>query len=183
MSENKETPANDPGAKVAQPPAGGPTRYVVARVDEIPEGERLLVDVGGRGIGIFRINGEFHAILQRCPHAGGPLCQGPLLEYVYADRPGEVHHDPDKKFLSCPWHGWLFDLKTGQSWWDPRQTRARRFPVSVEHGDVIAEATDDTQPGPGPYVIERFPVSVEDDYLVVTMRPRGGTRAPTDASI
>jgi len=174
---------NDGGAKVGPRAAGGPSRYVVARVEEVREGERLLVEVGGRAIGIFRIDGEFHAILQRCPHAGGPLCKGPLLEHVYADRPGEIRSDPDKKFLSCPWHGWLFDLKTGQSWWDPHQTRARRFPVNVEHGDVIADAADSGKAGPGPYVIERFPVSIESDYLVVTMRPRVGARGPTDASI
>jgi len=158
-------------------------RYVVARADEVPEGERLLIEVGGRAIGIFRINGEFHAILQRCPHAGGPLCKGPVLDYVYAERPGEVQHDPTKKFLSCPWHGWLFDLKTGQSWWDPGQTRARRFPVKLERGEAITEAADNGQAGPGPYVLERFPVSIEDEYLVVTMRPRAESRAPTDASI
>ena len=174
---------NKSGPNGDQQRASGPSRYVVARVDEVPEGERLLVDVGGRAIGIFRLDGEFHAILQRCPHAGGPLCKGPLLEHVYADRPGDIRNDPEKKFLSCPWHGWLFDLKTGQSWWDPKQTRARRFPVTVEHGDVIAEAAESGVAGPGPYVTERFPVSVVDDYLVVTMRPRAGARAQTDASI
>ena len=162
---------------------GEPKRYVVACTSEIGDGERLLVEVGGRELAIFNIDGNYRAILQRCPHAGGPLGKGAMLERVCADVPGDIRHDPDTRYLSCPWHGWLFDLETGQSWWDPAHTRARRFPVSVEHGDAIAGAVDEQAGAPGPYVVERFPVSVEDDYLVVTMRPRTVRRAPTDASV
>ena len=102
----------------------GPQRVVVARVEEIPAGERIIVEIGGRKIGILNIAGEYHAILSFCPHAGGPLCEGQLVEDVFAERPGEIRHDPERQFISCPWHGWVFDLKSGQSWSDPSRVRA-----------------------------------------------------------
>jgi nitrite reductase/ring-hydroxylating ferredoxin subunit len=171
----------------AQAPAP-PQRFVVARADELADGERLIADVGGRKIGIFRVGDQYHAILYLCPHSGGPLCEGPVVEHVWADLPGEIHHDPAHKFVACPWHGWIFDLKTGQSWSDPLRTRARQFPVAVQRGDEIRQGLDEQAergPGawrPGPYVVEKFPVLVEDDYIVVTMRPRS-ERAPTDAAL
>jgi nitrite reductase/ring-hydroxylating ferredoxin subunit len=162
-----------------------PVRYVVARAEEISEGERLIVEIGGREVGVFNIGGTFYALLHRCPHAGGPLCEGSLQHPIYADRPGDIKMDPDRVLLSCPWHGWLFDLDSGQSWWDPGRTKARRFPVEVTHGDVIADQLERqaaTERVPGPYVAEVYPVEVEDDYVVVTMRPRT-ERSGTDASL
>lgn len=159
-----------------------PTRYVVAPASAVPEGERLITEVGGRKIGILNVDGRFHALLYSCPHSRGPLCEGVLQKRVYAERPGdEIRTDPERTFISCPWHGWLFDLDTGQSWWDPSGMRAREFPVEVQHGDVIREglspAADGGEPVKGPYVAETFSVDVEDDYIVVTMRPRVGKSA------
>lgn len=157
-------------------PSIGPVRYVVARAGDILDGQRLAIEVGGRKIGVFNVKGRFHALLYECPHARGPLCAGALQARVWAERPGdEIQTDTEQLFVSCPWHGWLFDLESGQSWWDPVHTRARRFPVEVTSGERLAQdlgETDRRQPSPGPYVTETFPVEVEDDYVVVTLRPR-----------
>ena len=51
-------------------------KYVVAAVDEIPPGGRKIVDVAGRSIGVFNLGGEYFALRNRCPHQGGPLCEG-----------------------------------------------------------------------------------------------------------
>jgi len=61
--------------------------------------------------------------------------------------------------LRCLWHGWEFDLRTGQSWFDPRQVRVRSYPVSVE--------PDDPGRARGPYIAETYPVTIEAQYLVV----------------
>jgi 3-phenylpropionate/trans-cinnamate dioxygenase ferredoxin subunit len=60
--------------------------------------------------------------------------------------------------VRCPWHSWEFDIRTGQSWFDPRRVRVRQFPAHVEKGAALRE---------GPYKAETFPVRVEDDYVVV----------------
>ncbi len=157
-------------------PSRGAGRYVVARADEVPEGERLIVEVEGREIGIFNIDGELFALRNRCPHLGGPLCVGEVLGLVHASEPGNVHLDASKKLLTCPWHGWEFDIKTGQSYFNPR-VRARRFQVEVQREDV---ATDDiggesSERVPGPYEAEVVPVSREDGYIVITMRQKGSS--------
>jgi 3-phenylpropionate/trans-cinnamate dioxygenase ferredoxin subunit len=157
----------------------GAKKYIVARTADIPEGERLIVEVGGREIGVFKLDGEFYALLHRCPHLGGPLCNGEILGFFSADRPGEIEYDPDEKYLICPWHGWEFDIRTGQSWWDPVRTRARRIPVAVEGGRMVAESLDAgaAERAAGPYVAETYPVEVEESYVVVTIRhPVAGPR-------
>jgi nitrite reductase/ring-hydroxylating ferredoxin subunit len=144
-------------------------RYVVARTSDIPEGERLIVDVAGRQVGIFHLDGEFHALLHRCPHLGGPLCLGSIVGIIESSGPGDLRFDPTRKYLTCPWHGWEFDIRTGQSYFDPDRVRARRYPVDIEHGEAIA-GSQSGERQPGPYVAEVVPVAVEEDYVVLTMR-------------
>lgn len=155
-------------------------KYVVGRADEIPPGGRKLVRVAGRAIGVFNVGGEFFALLNRCPHQGGPLCEGHALGFLRSDQPGEYHYTRPGEILRCPWHGWEFDLRTGQSWFDPRQVRVRRYEVAVEPGVALAEAADlvAAEPGmeglqPGPYTAETYPVSIEAQYVVVEIGPSG----------
>ena len=65
------------------------TRHVVAKVGEIPLGGKKLVSVKGRDIGVFNVNGEFFALLNKCPHAGASLCHGRIIGLAQADEPGQ----------------------------------------------------------------------------------------------
>ncbi|MCX6046000.1 MAG: Rieske (2Fe-2S) protein [Chloroflexi bacterium] len=142
------------------------TKHIVATVDEIPPGQRKLVDVAGRSIGVFNINGDFFALRNSCPHQGGPLCTGRLSGFLTASQPGDYTYTRQGEILRCPWHGWEFDVKTGQSWWDPTGTRVRNYKVSVEK---IAQAEIEVAEGleKGPYVAETYPVTVETPYVLV----------------
>jgi 3-phenylpropionate/trans-cinnamate dioxygenase ferredoxin subunit len=150
-----------------------PNRYVVARAADIPDGERLIVEAGGRSVGIFNVGGRFYALLNRCPHQGAALCEGEVLGLLESDRPGEFHFDAEIRLISCPWHGWEYELETGQSWHNPERTRVRPYPVEVETGENVAAALADGRASRGrtrgPYRAEVLPVTVEDDYLVVSM--------------
>jgi 3-phenylpropionate/trans-cinnamate dioxygenase ferredoxin subunit len=159
------------GATPPRPP--GASRYVVARKDDIPEGGRLIVDVAGREIGIYHVNGAFYALLNRCPHLGGPLCQGQVVTEVTAAVPGEVRGDPDKVYVTCPWHNWEFDIRTGQSFWNPAGLRARPFAIGLEGGKSLRDALEqgNAERVPGPYMAETIPVLLEDEYLVLNLRP------------
>jgi 3-phenylpropionate/trans-cinnamate dioxygenase ferredoxin subunit len=152
--------------------ADGMARFVVARVDEIPEGGRVIVEAGGREVGIFRLNGKFHALLNRCPHLGGPLCKGGIVTEIYAPVPGDVRGDSSKLYVTCPWHNWEFDVTTGQSYFSPRGPKARLFDVGVEHGEAVAAALESgtAERVPGPYLADVVPVTVEADYVVLMMR-------------
>ena len=133
-------------------------RQVVARAGDVAPGECKIVDVAGREIGVFNIGGQYFALANRCPHEGGPLCQGRIGPLVTSDGPGTYRLDRDRELLRCPWHGWEFDIRTGQSWCDPKSTRARQFQVTVEAGEKLVK---------GPYVAETFRISVEAEYLVI----------------
>ena len=133
-------------------------KHVVAAVGDIPPGTRRLAQVNGRAIVVFNLGGEFFALNNRCPHRGGSLCQGRQTGLVGSDGPGNYRYSRPGEIIRCPWHGWEFDIRTGQSWCDPTRVRARPYAVSVQPGTRLVA---------GPYVAETVPVSVENDYVVV----------------
>jgi nitrite reductase/ring-hydroxylating ferredoxin subunit len=147
-------------------------RYLVARADDVPEGGRLIVDVNGRAVGIFRVDGTYHAFLNRCPHQGAQLCAGRVVSHISATRPGKIELDSTRKYLVCPWHGWEFELETGQSYFDPSRMRARHYAVEVRPGSTLDElGSTPSAEGmrKGPYIAEKLEVNVEDDYIVVVV--------------
>jgi 3-phenylpropionate/trans-cinnamate dioxygenase ferredoxin subunit len=133
-------------------------RHIVARTTDIPPGGNKVFGVDGRDIVVFHVNGEFFALLNRCPHSGGPLAQGRLTGLVQSDEPGRYQYSRRGEIIRCPWHSWEFDIRTGKSWCDPSRVKARIYAVSVESGASLVE---------GPYTAETFPVTVEDEYVVV----------------
>jgi len=135
-------------------------KHVVAAVGDIPPGTRRLAQVNGRAIVIFNLGGEFFALNNRCPHRGGSLCQGRQTGLVESDGPGNYRYSRPGEIIRCPWHGWEFDIRTGQSYCDPKRFRARAYPVNVEPGSAVVK---------GPYVAETLAVSVESDYVVVDL--------------
>jgi nitrite reductase/ring-hydroxylating ferredoxin subunit len=135
-----------------------PQRYVVARTGEIPDGDAKAATIAGRELAIFNLDGEYFAMLNRCPHEGGPLCRGKRTSLYKSKKPGTYDVSRPGEILRCPWHGWEFDIRTGRSYLDPDKVRARAYPVTVENGEqVLAESL----------VAETFPVSFEDEYIVV----------------
>ncbi len=151
-------------------------RYVACRADEIGPGERKIVDVGGRSVGVFNVGGEYFALLNHCPHAGAPLCEGVLTGLVEPTLPGDpVRYSRRGEMLRCPWHQWEFDVRTGQSWFDPRRVRTRSYDVE-RVGDVPACSGDDGGPREGPHVAENYAVVRDGDVLIIdTGRRRGGS--------
>lgn len=93
----------------------------ICRLDEIPaEGARVLLRNGEEDIALFRTAGDrVFALVDRCPHKGGPLSQG----IVAGDS------------VTCPLHGWNIALNSGEAC-APDVGCARRFPVKVETGEV-----------------------------------------------
>jgi 3-phenylpropionate/trans-cinnamate dioxygenase ferredoxin subunit len=136
-------------------------RVVVAPVTQFGDGERRIVDVGGRSIGVFRVGERFYGIRNRCPHQGGPLCRGHVLGDAVADTPGNARIATDPLRIACPWHGWEYDLDSGQSFMGPAMPGVRSYGVELEPGGSLLERV------PGPYVAETFEVSVEDEYVVL----------------
>lgn len=91
----------------------------VAKLEEIPTDQGMMVDCNGEEVGIFKINGTCYAISGICPHRGGPLGEGELEGTV----------------VTCPWHGWRFDVTTGNNTVIPAST-VKTYRVKVEGSDV-----------------------------------------------
>jgi nitrite reductase/ring-hydroxylating ferredoxin subunit len=121
-------------------------KYVVGTVEEIAPGSKKIVEVGGRSVGIYNVNGEYFALLNRCPHQAGPLCNGLNYGFLKSGNVGEYEYSRPGEIVRCPWHGWEFDVRTGQSWFDPVQVRVRRYNVVVTHGsEIVAEDQETAQ--------------------------------------
>ncbi len=91
----------------------------VARVEEVPEGGGRVYQVAGREIALFRVAGQFYALDNVCPHRGGPLGEGFLSGTE----------------VTCPWHAWSFDVRTGKYTFDP-ELAVEKFEVRVEDGQI-----------------------------------------------
>jgi nitrite reductase/ring-hydroxylating ferredoxin subunit len=113
---------------------------VAALTEDVLEGGRVVVDVEGVEIGIFRVDGRLHAWENRCAHSGGPVCQGALMNRVVE------RLDEDKRSLGddfgealhivCPWHGYEYDIRTGEHPGDPG-ARLRRIEIEERGGEIL----------------------------------------------
>jgi nitrite reductase (NADH) small subunit len=106
-------------------------RHPVAQAAEIPAGGRKLVSVGQTEIGLFNVGGVVHAYRNVCPHAGGPVCQGRISGTSLPSKVYEYLYGMEGRILRCPWHGWEFDLATGEHIVDPG-TRLKEVPVETD---------------------------------------------------
>lgn len=111
-------------------------RNRVGRVEDVPANGPLLVMVGNLSIGVYRVGDTFKAWRNSCPHMDAPVCRGTVAgtnlpsgvyEYV-PGRQGEI--------LQCPWHGWEFDLVTGEHLVESSRSRLRGYPVEVQDGEL-----------------------------------------------
>ena len=94
----------------------------VARVVDCPPGECRELIGGDRIVALFNVDGEFHALDGICPHQGGPLGQGRLTGCI----------------VTCPWHGWQFDVRTGQHQ-SIAPLRHMSLPTKVEQDEVLVD--------------------------------------------
>ncbi len=104
----------------------------VAKVDELASGACLSVEAEGRGIALFNVEGTIYALDNCCPHAGGPLGDGALKGNI----------------VTCPWHGWRFNVCTGERPENPVFT-VSRFLVDIVEGEILVRVPPETE-GTGP---------------------------------
>ena len=142
------------------------TKHRLFPVSELPPGEHRIVEVEGRSIGVYNVQGRLHAIRNQCPHQLAPLCQGHVGGTTLPGKVGEFAYGMDGQVVRCPWHGWEFDITTGRSLFNPHRCRVKSYTVyrEDENGEAQEEAISAEDPDPS---VETFPVSVTDSWVVV----------------
>jgi nitrite reductase/ring-hydroxylating ferredoxin subunit len=113
-------------------------RHFVAAADDLDAGERIVVDVRGREIAVFNVDGDYHALSNYCTHQGGPACEGLLSGTVGVDEDRELCWARDGEIVACPWHGWEFDVTNGDHLGSDRY-RLPHYDVVVADGDLYVE--------------------------------------------
>lgn len=114
----------------------GGRRHVLFPASDLPPGARRIVEVGRRSIGVFNVHGQFHALHNGCPHKGGPLCEGRMCGTTLPTDAYTFEYGREGELIRCAWHGWEFEIATGQALADPH-ARARTYPVSVVDGQLV----------------------------------------------
>ena len=115
---------------------------VVGPADSIPVGGVKLLPIGRYGVGVYNVGGTLHALANYCPHRGGPLCRGTLTGMTEpGERPYEVRWVREGEIVRCPWHGWEFDVATGESVSGPTR-RVRSYPVAIRDGQIVLTVPD-----------------------------------------
>ncbi|MFB6068947.1 MAG: Rieske (2Fe-2S) protein [Halobacterium sp.] len=112
-------------------------RYRVADADALAEdGSRVIAEVEGQEIAVFRVDGDYHALPNFCIHQAAPLCEGELTgRMVVGDDGWEWEYVQEGEIITCPWHGWKFDVTTGENVKDESYA-VPTYDVEVEDGDV-----------------------------------------------
>ena len=117
---------------------------LVGRASSLADGDRRIVFHGDIEIGVFKWDGKFYAYENLCLHQGGPACEGLIMHQVEdvlaADRTfvRQKFSDTEVHFV-CPWHGYEYDIKTGECIGD-RRLKLRNYPVVERNGDIFVVA-------------------------------------------
>lgn len=130
-------------------------RHAVAQINELPPGARLIAQVPAFGkiieIGVFNVGGCLVAYRNVCPHAGAPVCVGKVCGTTLPGAVGEYVLAREGEILRCPWHGWEFDLLSGEHLVDEK--------MKLRAYDVQTGAPEET--------LESFAVETEGDTVFV----------------
>jgi nitrite reductase/ring-hydroxylating ferredoxin subunit len=105
----------------------------VLREHELPPGGRRVVHALESTVALVNVGGRIFAFAERCPHAGGPLVHGRVSGAPLPTEREEYVWGREGRVLTCPWHGWQFDLESGRALFDSRVAVAT-YQVHVRDG-------------------------------------------------
>ena len=118
----------------------------VGSVNDFQDPGRKIVGFENFEVGVFKLDGEFYAYFNHCPHMGGPVCQGKMIakveEILAEDKTSKgMAFSKTKLQIVCPWHAYEFDIRTGVHPGNPR-ARLRKVKVAVVDGEVVIAVPD-----------------------------------------
>jgi nitrite reductase/ring-hydroxylating ferredoxin subunit len=125
---------------------------IIGSVSEFSDPGRKVIGFEGFEVAVFKLDGEFFAYLNQCPHMGGPACQGKMIakveEIIAEDRTSRgMAFSKTRLHVVCPWHGFEFDIRTGVHPGNPR-ARLRKIDVAISDGEVMIKVPDARERAP-----------------------------------
>lgn len=114
-------------------------RYYFADLVDIPENKFLIKEIKGISMGGICIDGDYHVIMNYCPHEGAEICKGSVGGTSLACEVGQnLTYDLDGRVLSCPWHGWEFELISGKGLFpSKKELKVKKFRCESEDGSLF----------------------------------------------
>lgn len=110
----------------------------IGQVKAFESGKLYAIHVAGIDVVLVRQENKFFAIRDACPHQGAKLSNGSLTGEVIANHPGaEPKLLRQGECITCPWHGWKVDIRTGYSLLEPTRIKVKRYDVHIEDGRVL----------------------------------------------
>jgi nitrite reductase (NADH) small subunit len=142
----------------------------VCPASELPPGARRIVVQGKVSVGVFNVGGAYHAFRNVCPHGGAPVCEGPVSGTTLPSPVYEYNTGRAGCILRCPWHGWEFDLTTGEHLVDP-DTRLKRIPVELAASGSApgTPSSSSACSNSSSENLEQFPVELTEGHLFVRL--------------
>lgn len=95
----------------------------IVKKTDVKPGQGTIAEVGGKSLAVYNVDGEFHVMDNTCCHKGGPLGDGEL----------------DGTTVTCPWHGWQYDVTNGKCLAPSPAASVKAYKVSVEGDEVKAD--------------------------------------------
>jgi nitrite reductase (NADH) small subunit len=118
----------------------------IGSASEFADPGRRVIAFDRFEVAVFKLDGDFFAYLNQCPHMGGPVCQGKMIakveEIVAQDRTSQgMMFSKTKMHVVCPWHAYEFDIRTGLHPGNPR-AQLRKVPIAVLGDDLVIGLPD-----------------------------------------
>ena len=115
-----------------------PVSVAVGPEQGFPTGRFVMVTLRGREVGVIRLaDGALRAWRNWCPHKGAPICRGIVGGTWPPGEPGALSYGHEGQVLACPWHGFEYDLRTGEEMFGTGRTRLLPVAVAVQDGQVV----------------------------------------------
>lgn len=100
------------------------TQHKIGNIDELPDDSGMGIEIDGLELAIFKVDDEYHAVQNRCPHKSGPLYKGAI--------------DAEDCTVHCPWHWIEFELETGKNV-VTKESQLRVFETVIEGDELFVE--------------------------------------------
>jgi nitrite reductase/ring-hydroxylating ferredoxin subunit len=110
-------------------------KYFACKTSEVPSGAAKIVNFKRLTVGVFKLSDGYYAMLNVCPHKGAAVCEGPVCGTTRHTDMREFVYEREGELVRCAWHGWEFDIRTGEFLVD-KTVRVKTFPVSVDGEDL-----------------------------------------------